>query len=273
MKQYIAKHVDRPIPVGYSAADVAENRMQQAHYFNCGDDADARADFYGVNDYSWCGQSSFAESSYREKVQNFTDYSIPIFLSEYGCNTQGPRPFTEIEAIYGPEMTPVFSGGLVYEYSMDTNKYGLVQLESLDAEDVEKLGDFDTLKDQFEAYPLPEDDGDYKENNQPSECPPRTELWEASNDLPSIPSKSRQLLENGAAEPKGWDTETNQWTPDSGAPPPEDEPSETDEGTDEETPAESSPAAAPGSRYENAVAGMWVAGVLVLASGFGAMLL
>lgn len=47
MREYIGKHVDRPIPVGYSAADVAENRMEMAKYMNCGDAA-TRSDFYTV---------------------------------------------------------------------------------------------------------------------------------------------------------------------------------------------------------------------------------
>lgn len=47
MREYIGKHVNRPIPVGYSAADVAENRMQMAEYMNCGD-ASTRSDFYTV---------------------------------------------------------------------------------------------------------------------------------------------------------------------------------------------------------------------------------
>lgn len=48
MREYISRHVDRPIPVGYSAADVAENRMQMSQYLNCGDDDGARSDFYAV---------------------------------------------------------------------------------------------------------------------------------------------------------------------------------------------------------------------------------
>lgn len=45
MRQYIRERVDRPIPVGYSAADVSTNRMQTAAYFNCGTD-DERSDFF-----------------------------------------------------------------------------------------------------------------------------------------------------------------------------------------------------------------------------------
>ena len=45
MRQYIRNRGYRPILVGYSAADVSQNRMQTAHYFNCGTD-DERSDFF-----------------------------------------------------------------------------------------------------------------------------------------------------------------------------------------------------------------------------------
>ncbi len=53
MKQYIGSRGYRAIPVGYSAADVAENQEIMAKYMNCGTD-DERSDFYAINDYSWC---------------------------------------------------------------------------------------------------------------------------------------------------------------------------------------------------------------------------
>lgn len=46
MRNYIKAQKYRPIPVGYSAADVADNRMQTAAYFNCGPD-EVRSDFFG----------------------------------------------------------------------------------------------------------------------------------------------------------------------------------------------------------------------------------
>lgn len=49
MRKYIKARKLREIPVGYSAADVAENRLQMAQYLNCGDDADARGDFFAVS--------------------------------------------------------------------------------------------------------------------------------------------------------------------------------------------------------------------------------
>jgi beta-galactosidase/beta-glucuronidase len=45
MRQYIKSRGYRAVPVGYSAADVAQNRMQLAHYMNCGTD-DERSDFF-----------------------------------------------------------------------------------------------------------------------------------------------------------------------------------------------------------------------------------
>lgn len=46
VKTYIAERGYRKIPVGYSAADVSQNRLQTAHYMNCGNDAMARGDFF-----------------------------------------------------------------------------------------------------------------------------------------------------------------------------------------------------------------------------------
>lgn len=77
MRQYIGSRGYRQIPVGYSAADVSDNRMEMAHYMNCGTD-DERSDFFAFNDYSWCDPSSFQISGWDQKVKNFTGYGIPI---------------------------------------------------------------------------------------------------------------------------------------------------------------------------------------------------
>lgn len=201
MKNYIAKHLDRTIPVGYSAADVESNRVQMAHYLNCGDDATARSDFFAFNDYSWCGESSFQQSGWDKKVETYKDYSIPLFLSEYGCNLVSPRPFTEVASLYSTDMTSVFSGGLVYEYSMEENKYGLVEI---DDDKVKTTQDYDNLKKQFSKTDNPSGDGKYNSNGKPSECPAFKEgTWEASNDLPDFPKAAEDLMKNGAGKPLG----------------------------------------------------------------------
>jgi hypothetical protein len=77
MRQYIKARGYRQIPVGYSAADVSQNRKQMAEYMNCGPD-EVRSDFFAFNDYSWCDPSSFTTSGWDQKVKNFSDYSIPL---------------------------------------------------------------------------------------------------------------------------------------------------------------------------------------------------
>ena len=120
MKQYISSQADRVIPVGYSSADIAENIESQALYFACGEDEWARSDFFAFNDYSWCDPSSFEESGWNVKVQTYSNYSLPLFLSEFGCITN-TRTWGEIKSLYSPEMTIAYSGGLVYEYTLEVS--------------------------------------------------------------------------------------------------------------------------------------------------------
>jgi hypothetical protein len=77
MKQYIGDRGYRKIPVGYSAADVDANQQLMAEYLNCGTD-DQRADFYSINDYSWCDPSSFQISGWDTLVANYSSYGIPL---------------------------------------------------------------------------------------------------------------------------------------------------------------------------------------------------
>ncbi|SCU90292.1 LAMI_0E01442g1_1 [Lachancea mirantina] len=203
MKKYLRARGYRQIPVGYSAADVSSNRVLAANYFNCGDDADARIDMFGVNDYSWCGASSFQTSGYATKMQLYKNYSIPIFLSEFGCNeVPGSRPFTEIGSIYSTQMSSVFSGGLVYEYSNESNNYGLVDIDN--STSVTKLQDFENLKNQYAKVSDPTGNGGYSSSNNYSSCPSyQSGTWEANNTLPAMPSQASIFFSKGAGDPMG----------------------------------------------------------------------
>lgn len=123
MKKYIASKNYRDIGVGYSADDDATIREQVREYFDCGTDAE-RIDFFGLNIYEWCGHSSYTTSGYANRTQDFSDYDVPVFFSEYGCNTVQPRSFDDVQALYGPEMTGVWSGGIVYMYFQEANDFG-----------------------------------------------------------------------------------------------------------------------------------------------------
>jgi 1,3-beta-glucanosyltransferase GAS1 len=130
MKSYIKTKGYRTIGVGYATNDDAAIRVDLAHYFNCGDAADA-IDFWGYNIYSWCGASSYHESGYDQRTAEFANYSVPAFFAEYGCNTVRPRLFTEVQAIYGKNMTGVWSGGIVYMYFQEANDFGMFERTSL----------------------------------------------------------------------------------------------------------------------------------------------
>lgn len=122
-KKHIKNKGYRPMGVGYATADVADIRADMADYFNCGD-ADESIDFWGYNIYSWCGESTYAKSKYKDRTEEFANYSVPVFFAEYGCNEVTPREFTDVKALYGDTMADVWSGGIVYMYFQEANNYG-----------------------------------------------------------------------------------------------------------------------------------------------------
>ncbi|GMM34332.1 hypothetical protein DASC09_016570 [Saccharomycopsis crataegensis] len=197
MKKYIKARSYRTIPVGYSAADIETNRKQQIEYFTCGDDENARVDFWGHNDYSWCGDSNMQTSGYDNLLEDFKGLPIPIFFSEFGCNSQEDRPFTEIQAIYSTKMSSVLSGGLVYEYSQEANDYGLVKISS-DESSVTELGSYTNLKQQYASVDDPSGDGGASSNNSYPSCPSTSTTWLSDDDLPSTPSGVVDMINNGA---------------------------------------------------------------------------
>lgn len=200
MKQYRDDQKLRRIPIGYSAADVEQNRYQTAEYLNCGTD-DARGDFFAFNDYSWCDPSSFTQSGWNVKVELFGNYSLPIFLSEHGCNTN-KRTFGDIAALYNTEMTGVYSGGLVYEYSQEASDYGLVEING---NSISYLPDFSSLQTAYAGTQDPPGTGGYRQNpGGASPCPAADDNWLVTSDaLPAIPSDAVSYMKNGAGPGPG----------------------------------------------------------------------
>ncbi|KAI7777816.1 hypothetical protein LA080_003015 [Diaporthe eres] len=198
MRQYIRNRGYRAVPVGYSAADVSQNRFQLAQYFNCGTD-DERSDFFAFNDYSWC-DSSFTQSGWDQKVKNFTGYGLPLFLSEYGCITNG-RSFGEVEALMNSEMTGVYSGGLVYEYSDEGNGYGIV---SISGDSVSEKSDFAAYSTALSKNPAPTGDGGFTSTTNSQACPSADSDWLVSNTLlPAIPTGASKYMTSGAGDGPG----------------------------------------------------------------------
>ena len=154
IKDFIAKQAPRSIPVGYSAADVRPLLADTWNYLGCNleNSTSSKIDFFGLNSYSWCGNSSFTDSGYDQLVAQFSNTTIPVFFSEYGCNNISPRVFSEVPVLYGPQMTGVMSGGMVYEYSEEPNNYGLVTLNSNNT--VSILQDYDNLRTEYDSLDI-----------------------------------------------------------------------------------------------------------------------
>jgi hypothetical protein len=117
-------------------------------------------------------------------------------------------------------MTSVFSGGLVYEYSMERREgpnavsrfeYGLVEIKG---DTVTELDDFKKVERHFEK-PLPGDNGGYKASGKPSICPPNGLKWDPIpppaakagikvSSIPSMPQDAEKYMINGAGTAPGF---------------------------------------------------------------------
>ncbi|KAF6071449.1 Glucanosyltransferase family protein [Candida albicans] len=190
MKKYIKESDYRQIPVGYSSNDDEEIRVAIADYFSCGS-LDDRADFFGINMYEWCGKSTFETSGYKDRTEEIKNLTIPAFFSEYGCNANRPRLFQEIGTLYSDKMTDVWSGGIVYMYFEEANKYGLV---SVDGNSVKTLSDYNNYKSEMNkispslAHTSTLSSSDASKTLQ---CPgTAASTWKAATNLPPTPDES-----------------------------------------------------------------------------------
>ncbi|ODV82556.1 carbohydrate-binding module family 43 protein [[Candida] arabinofermentans NRRL YB-2248] len=187
MKQYMSDSGYRAIPVGYSANDDSYTRVKSADYFNCGD-SDVAADFYGINMYEWCGSSTFKTSGYEARTEEFSNLTIPVFFSEYGCNQVQPRKFTEIGTIFSDDMTDVWSGGIVYMYFEETNNYGLVS--EIDSTSVTTMSDYQYYSSEINnVSPTSASTDDISSSSADFSCPATGSHWKAATALPPTPQQ------------------------------------------------------------------------------------
>ncbi|OLN91976.1 Protein EPD1 [Colletotrichum chlorophyti] len=127
MKAYRDEKGYRKIPVGYSAADIAELRPMLQDYLTCGGNPDDNIDFFGLNSYEWCDPNTYNTSGYANLQAMAEQFPVPIFFTETGCITgQGPRTWDDQDAIFSQPMVDDWSGAMVYEWIYEENRYGIV---------------------------------------------------------------------------------------------------------------------------------------------------
>ena len=195
--------------MGYSAADVRDLLSSTWEYLQCNIDGasndTSKADFFALNSYSWCGSTATLQSSgYNDLIALFSNTTVPVFFSEYGCNAVLPRVFDEVAAIYGPQMTPVMSGGLVYQYTQDASNYGLVNVSS--NESAQLLQDYDNLQSQYDKLNITALEAANATANSTALATCSASLITASNfnssfDIPAVPGGGQDLINNGIQNP------------------------------------------------------------------------
>ncbi|KAF2096327.1 beta-1,3-glucanosyltransferase [Rhizodiscina lignyota] len=197
MKSYVKAKKYRSIYFGYATNDDADIRVNLADYFDCGDAADS-IDFWGYNIYSWCGDSSYQASGYADRTKEFSTYNVPFFFAEYGCNTIQPRKFTEVGALFGPQMSPFWSGGIVYMYFQEANDFANASpgLVTVSGNSVSTLVDFSYLsKEIATATPSGVNSNSYNPTvTAPQSCPEVGATWLAEA-TPLPPSPNEQLCQ------------------------------------------------------------------------------
>ncbi|KFA47772.1 hypothetical protein S40293_07144 [Stachybotrys chartarum IBT 40293] len=220
IKNYIRNNIDRQIPVGYSAADVREVLWDTWNYMQCsieGEDNDeSRAELFALNSYSWCGpEADFESSTFEELVEGLESTSVPVFFSEYGCNTPQPRYWNEVQSIYGDDMTGVFSGGVVYEWTEEANNYGVVEIEG---DVLTVMGDYNRLRAQFAEIDWENVHSVSGSREAPRAPVCRPNLIEENGfdnnfTLPVVPPGAQQLINNGIRNaPSGRLVDIDDWT-------------------------------------------------------------
>ena len=125
-------------------------------------------------------------------------------FSEYGC-IKGTRGWTDVASLYNSEMTGVFSGGLVYQYSEESDNpgFGLVNIQGNSVSEIN--GQFSGLATAFKNDQAPSGNGGGRSSSgSPSVCPPQSSFFNVTGDaLPAIPAGAVKYMSAGAGSGPG----------------------------------------------------------------------
>lgn len=199
MKAYRDKMQYRKIPVGYSAVHIVEVQPMLQDFLTCGGKDEDIVDFYAINSYSWCGDSTYEASNYKILNQYADNFPVPVFFSETGCIAARPRTFSDQDAIFSKPMVDNFSGALIYEWIQEQNDYGLVTYGKADpaannadafdgfnrkGEPTPVAPDFENLKSKWATItPTGVSKSDYTPHASTRDCPKPTGWWQIDGNV------------------------------------------------------------------------------------------
>ncbi|KAI0252696.1 glycoside hydrolase family 72 protein [Lactifluus subvellereus] len=194
-KAYLASKKSTAL-VGYAAIDGDDTWVVPLASTNS---ASTAIDIFGLNNYEWCGQSTF-QASYAAKTTDFANYNVVAYFSEYGCNNPEPRQWSEVAGLFGAQAAPVWSGGVAFSYfpaTSDAGQFGMVTV-SADGTTVTPNADFTNLKAAYTQVAFVNNPA---QANAPAAaypaCPQPNANFLASATLPPTPGDvACQCLEN-----------------------------------------------------------------------------
>ncbi|TDL16753.1 glycoside hydrolase family 72 protein [Rickenella mellea] len=173
--------------VGYAAIDQsADLLVPLANYLSCDSNTDS-IDLFGLNNYEWRGDSTF-EASYAGVEGAFAGYNVAAYFSEFGSVTKPPRLWTEVQALFSDQMSPVWSGGLAFSYFPAESGDGEFGMVTISGNTVTPNADFTRLVAQYGkvSAPTTPSKSDAGAGTYPS-CPAANSTWLASTTLPPTP--------------------------------------------------------------------------------------
>ncbi|CAE7176919.1 unnamed protein product [Rhizoctonia solani] len=180
--------------VGYSTVDASAIRDNVVQYLTCDkEETSVDTQIVGLNTYRWCGADDISSSGYNQITELFQNVPVPSYLSEFGCQKELPRLFTEVAALYSDAMTSVWSGGVAFSYfTAQIPNFELVTLSGTNNETVTTNADFTRLQNAYTSATPSNSPAESAATQLPySSCPATTaDTWLASSNLPPTPQQS-----------------------------------------------------------------------------------
>jgi hypothetical protein len=112
------------------------------------------------------------------------------------------------------QMSSVYSGGLMYEYSLEDNDYGIVTIKN---GKVTTEKEFDLFKSALSKYPMPTGTGGAAKASHGVACPTSESVWQVDPSyLPEMPSEAEKYMKDGAGKGPGINGKGSHFDTDSG---------------------------------------------------------